>query len=71
MINLLLKIWAAKPGFPFVVVSCRLVFVGVHGSSFVSHRPPTKKSGGISPSYHSNPCRKLKTGLLEVKIWKL
>ena len=54
--------WAAKPGFPFVVVSCRLVFVGGAWASFVSLRPPTKTTAGSrklsgSTSYHFNPCR--------------
>jgi len=50
-------IWAAEPGFPFVVVSCRLVFVGGTGASYVSLRPPTKTTAAILTSYHSNPCR--------------
>jgi len=50
--------WAAGPGFPFVVVSYRLVFVGGAWASFVSLRPPTKTTAAISTSYHSNPCRR-------------
>lgn len=62
--------WAAKPGlpdyviqagFPFVVVSCRLVFVSGTGASYVSLRPPTKTTAASrelsgSTSYHFNPC---------------
>jgi len=57
--------WAAEPGFTFVVVSYRLVFVSGAGSSFLSLRQPTKTTAGSrklsgSTSYHSNPCRSSK-----------
>ncbi|OYT12680.1 MAG: hypothetical protein B6I19_09135 [Bacteroidetes bacterium 4572_114] len=59
--------WAAKPGFPFVVVSCRLVFVGGAWASFLSLRPPTKSTAGISTSYHFNPCRSTTNSLSDLK----
>jgi len=57
-IHKLFIFWAAKPGFPFVVVSCRLVFVGGTWASFLSLRPPTKTTAAITTSYHCNPCRR-------------